>query len=226
MLSRYTSPKILDFGCGYGQSTTELISEGFDVWGVDISAAEIERAPREIRDRLTVLDEDGRAPFPEGHFDVVYSMTVFEHVADLETAVAEIVRLTAPGGVGAHEWPAKWTPIEPHLRMPFVHWLPKNGIRRAAIHAFIKVGIGPPWPPELPKEATRRELAEFEYRYSVARTFYRPFPAVTAAFHRHGFRTEFQRSKRLAKFGPAAPAAEWANREFRTARLVTFAPAA
>ncbi len=222
-ISGLPEPRILDFGCGYGRCTGELLAEGFDVWGADISAAEIEKAPIEIRNRLTLL-QDGRAPFPDGHFDVIYSQAVFEHVANLEAAVAELVRLTAPGGMGFHEWPAKWTPVEPHLRMPLVHWLPKNRIRRATIHAFVWVGVGPPWPLELPEGAGRRALAEFEYRYSVAQTFYRPFERVAIAFRRHGFKAEPWQSERFEMLGPAAPLAEWANRTFRSARLVTLAP--
>lgn len=37
-------------------------------------------------------------PFPDGHFDFIHGNTVLEHVRDTEKAVAELVRVLAPGG--------------------------------------------------------------------------------------------------------------------------------
>ncbi|NIU60939.1 MAG: methyltransferase domain-containing protein, partial [Pseudomonas stutzeri] len=39
-----------------------------------------------------------RLPFPDATFDVVFSHEVLEHVADDRACVAEMVRVTRPGG--------------------------------------------------------------------------------------------------------------------------------
>jgi SAM-dependent methyltransferase len=211
------SARILDFGCGDGRSVVQLRNAGWDAWGVDIDAARIARAADSAR---LLLIDDGRAPFGDGSFDLVISNQVFEHVERLEPAVAEIVRLTKPGGLGLHEWPGKWRPVEPHLAMPFVHWLPKNRLRYAAIYAWATAGI---YPTSAPPKKTHRELAEIEYRYSVHQTFYRPVQAVAATLEAHGLEVEPVTHSRLEPMGlgPARSLAERAFRTFRTATLRT-----
>ena len=44
-------------------------------------------------DRILVI-EDGRIPFPDGHFDLVVSNMVFEHVEDLVAEVSIAVQIT------------------------------------------------------------------------------------------------------------------------------------
>ena len=68
---------------------------------------------------------DGRAlPFRDKSFDVVFSNSVIEHVGDRESQArfaAEVER------VGRRYWvqtPNRWFPLEQHLIMPAVHWLP------------------------------------------------------------------------------------------------------
>ena len=61
------------------------------------------RSPSQRRERGSPFHEfssfdGGRAPFPDGSFDLVFSYHVLEHVADVEASVAEIGRLVRPGG--------------------------------------------------------------------------------------------------------------------------------
>ena len=136
---------------------------------------------------------DGRIPFDDGEFGFVFSNQVVEHVADLDDVVAEVARVTASGGLGLHDWPGKWRPVEPHYGAPFVHWLPKTRVRLAAMRAL---GCGN------------------QYRYSVEETFYRPHWIVWQAFDRAGFETEWVRHPKCPPLmGPA----------FRAVRQVTLA---
>jgi SAM-dependent methyltransferase len=70
---------------------------------------------------------DGRAlPFRDGAFDVVFSNSVIEHVGDAESQ-ARFARETMR--VGRRFWvqtPNRWFPLEQHVLLPLVHWLPRS----------------------------------------------------------------------------------------------------
>jgi SAM-dependent methyltransferase len=70
---------------------------------------------------------DGRAlPFRDGAFDVVFSNSVIEHVGDSESQ-ARFAREAMR--VGRRFWvqtPNRWFPVEQHLFMPLLHWLPRS----------------------------------------------------------------------------------------------------
>ena len=88
--------RVLDVGCGVGQVVATLAREGFDAWGVDVAEANITRS-RQLTDRCRWYDGN-RLPFPDGHFASVGALNVLEHVQEPEAFVAEVVRVTAPGG--------------------------------------------------------------------------------------------------------------------------------
>lgn len=196
--------RVLDYGYGFGRTLSELLEAGFDAYGVEISQDELDRChdPR-VRERMRLVDE----PFPDEHFDLVISYMVLEHVADLPAFVRDVARLTKRGGVGLHEWPGKWRPVEPHYRMPVVHWLPKNGVRRAAITTLAYAGM---YPPDMTPGRSRSDVAEETFRYSTEETFYRPARKVAAAFAGAGFDTRW------------LPHPRWAGPLVRTLRTVTL----
>lgn len=83
MLRYDKSKRILDIGCGNGQIARALISDGFDVIGIDASQTGIEIANRKHPGRFFVHDvsED---KLPEGvgdkPFDIIISTEVIEHL--------------------------------------------------------------------------------------------------------------------------------------------------
>ena len=77
--------KILDFGCGYGRISNELVESGYvDVTGVDPSRGMIERGMNTSPD-LILLHSDGiNLPFDEHTFDVVVSCAVLTCIPSSE----------------------------------------------------------------------------------------------------------------------------------------------
>ncbi|HEY2185525.1 MAG TPA: hypothetical protein VGH39_11070, partial [Xanthobacteraceae bacterium] len=80
--------------------------------------------------------------------------------------------------------PGKLRPIEPHLFMPFVHWLPKRPVRKWLIRGFVGCGIEPRW--DWLAAATARKKAQAYYEFCINETFYRPFHQVRRSFNRVG----------------------------------------
>ncbi|MFA5166916.1 MAG: class I SAM-dependent methyltransferase [Candidatus Omnitrophota bacterium] len=88
--------KILDVGCGKGFLLYDFtkVVPGIDVTGIDISRYAVENAKEEIRGRLKVGNATA-LPFPDNHFDFVFSITTLHnlHCYDLDKALREIQRV-------------------------------------------------------------------------------------------------------------------------------------
>ena len=124
--------RMLDFGCGVGHSVRNLVeAHQLDAYGVDVYefwGAEHEHyyeqspvPPPAIAERLHKLHApDYRIPFPDNHFDLVFSNQVFEHIADRRPAFAEISRVTKPDGLALQIFPGPWKLREPHIGLPLI----------------------------------------------------------------------------------------------------------
>jgi SAM-dependent methyltransferase len=92
----------LDFGCGCGRLARPLIESGIpkSYAGVDVDAAQIAWAARNLPGRFDVMRPDPPLPFGDGSFDVVLAVSVFTHFTEAEQFawLAEIRRLLKPGG--------------------------------------------------------------------------------------------------------------------------------
>jgi SAM-dependent methyltransferase len=183
--------RVLDWGCGRGRLVADLLGRNVDAYGVDIDAGALDNgrpyfaALGEDADRrLCRLDGGLRTGFPDAFFDVVVSDNVLEHVADLDGVLAEIARITRRGGHGFHIFPARFLPVEGHLHMPLVHWIPKSPLRHAAIRCWVAIGVEPHWPEA--DSMSPAEKAGLYFRYSRDKTFYRSPAAILASCRRHG----------------------------------------
>jgi SAM-dependent methyltransferase len=117
---------ILDFGCGGGQRVHGLRRRGLRAFGCDIAlpALPVGHLAEHIRqDVVRAIDPAPyRIPFDDDTFDLVFSVTVFEHVMDYDTVLAEIRRVLKPGGISIHVFPGPWQFLESHV---FVPWASK-----------------------------------------------------------------------------------------------------
>lgn len=92
--------KVLDAGCGNGEFTAFIKNIGFDVVGIDIARAAIEKASNscpEVSFYIGSLEE--KLPFHEGEFNAIWSTEVLEHIFDIHSYLSEFNRVLNEGGV-------------------------------------------------------------------------------------------------------------------------------
>ncbi|MEV5594438.1 class I SAM-dependent methyltransferase [Streptomyces sp. NPDC052496] len=94
---------VLDYGCGYGRLTAELVAAGYgDVCGVDVSRALVERGRREHPGVRVEHCPGLPLPFEGGSFGAALLFAVLTCVpgsGEQREIVAELGRLVRPGGV-------------------------------------------------------------------------------------------------------------------------------
>jgi len=113
--------KILDFGCGEGNTLRALHRLGYvNALGYDVGDSRGGTRWGADGDHITVGTLlNLRLPYEDNTFDLVISDQVFEHVQDQVRVFEELHRITKPGGHGMHIIPARYAPIEVHILVPF-----------------------------------------------------------------------------------------------------------
>ncbi len=96
--------RVLDVGTGEGQIARHLAQRGHSVTGVDPVMGQVAEATA----RPTDPDATGTAryalagaadlPFADGSFDGALACLVFEHIDQVDEAIAEVARVLKPGG--------------------------------------------------------------------------------------------------------------------------------
>ncbi len=183
---------ILDFGCGRGRSALKLRLEGYNAFGVDTDSEPIQNGiplfskfGHDGKKILSTIEVNCKTHFPDGHFDIIFSEQVVEHVSHLDLFLREVGRLTKPGGINYHIFPYKFHFKEQHLYMPVIHWLPKNKLREAFIFFYVLLGVEPHWKELEGKNI--REKANIYYNYSISKTFYRTNTSLKKLFKGNHF---------------------------------------
>jgi len=94
---------VLDVGCGIGGSSRILAKDyGFAVTGVTISPQQVKRAQELTAEGLNaqfLVDDAMHLSFPDGSFDVVWSIEAGPHMPDKAIFAKELLRVLKPGGV-------------------------------------------------------------------------------------------------------------------------------
>jgi len=110
--------RLLDLGCGFGRHAFEGFRRGGHVVACDLAVDEL----RECMALFAAMRDQGEAPgstgaaavrgnalhlpYADGAFDRIIASEVLEHIDDDAAALAELVRVLAPGGTMAVTVPA------------------------------------------------------------------------------------------------------------------------
>lgn len=129
--------RVLEIGCGVGASAVYLANEyGCHVTGIDISERMIQRARQRAQankvEHLTTfrtanMDE---LPYPPNTFDIVFCESVLAFSKKKAKAVAEMARVTVPGGYVAINESVWLHPPTDEL----VEWFSQDMAAEATIH--------------------------------------------------------------------------------------------
>jgi 2-polyprenyl-3-methyl-5-hydroxy-6-metoxy-1,4-benzoquinol methylase len=136
--------RLLEVGAGSGLLSILLHKEGFDVTALDPAIAGFEplgRLAGAMRrwfhaESLPFLAMAAAQLDPQqhGHFDLIFSVNVLEHIPDLETAFRAIASVLSRSGKMVHTCPNYMVPYEPHYRIPLVPVFPR-------LTAFFKAAL-------------------------------------------------------------------------------------
>jgi SAM-dependent methyltransferase len=115
--------RILDVGGtpGYWHALADLyLADDVEITIVNLGQEERDDGNLRLR-----AGDACRLPFADDSFDIVHSNSVIEHVGrwpEMSLMAAEVRRLAPSYFV---QTPNFWFPVEPHFKLPIVHWLPE-----------------------------------------------------------------------------------------------------
>ncbi|MGH7509231.1 MAG: class I SAM-dependent methyltransferase [Gemmatimonadales bacterium] len=123
--------RVLDVGGGKRPAISPERKQelGLYVVGLDVSEAELAQAPPGAYN-ATVVGDVAAVSIP-GHYDLVFSRTVLEHVAHPAAAIANLAGVLVPGGIMAHVMPCRNAPFAILNR-----WLGNRTARRLLFAIF------------------------------------------------------------------------------------------
>jgi SAM-dependent methyltransferase len=125
---RSPSQRLLDFGCGYGDTSVRLAKIGYEVYGFDVSPVNIDAA-RAVSARYGFADRTHFSvqtaeslDYPDGFFDLIVGIDILHHV-DIPAALRECLRVLAPGGRAVFHEPVEAPLFEPLRNSRLGQWL-------------------------------------------------------------------------------------------------------
>jgi ubiquinone/menaquinone biosynthesis C-methylase UbiE len=96
--------RILDVGCGRGDTLRQLLEYGAEpelLTGIDLLDENVKQARRRSPHLQVICGSASRLPFPDSNFDLVLQFTLFTSILNDEVKraiAAEMTRVLAPGG--------------------------------------------------------------------------------------------------------------------------------
>jgi SAM-dependent methyltransferase len=89
---------LLDVGCGEGQLARPAAAAGLRVVGIDPSVAQAAEARRRGGGPVYAIGSATAVPLRDASVDAAVACLVFEHIPDVDAALAEVARVVRPGG--------------------------------------------------------------------------------------------------------------------------------
>jgi SAM-dependent methyltransferase len=178
--------RILDLGCGEGDSVRALRAAGYDAHGCDIGLRDTPGAKELIGAGFVkeIPMNPYRLPYDDGEFDVILSSEVLEHVMNYEDFIAESHRVQKEGGISLHIFPGPLTPLEMHVYVPLATVL--RSYPWLLFWAFLGIRN------EYQKGLNFREVARLNWNFLREHTNYPSTPTVRELFKRKFSRVEFR----------------------------------
>ena len=91
--------RLLDFGCGTGAHEDFAKSRGYEWWGINYKEGMAAGVREAFSHNERIFAYDGlNIPFADSHFDVVWSIQVFEHIQSIDGTFKDLHRVLKPGG--------------------------------------------------------------------------------------------------------------------------------
>ena len=178
---------MLDFGCGGGERVHEFRRRGYQAFGCDVMLpARPVGMLRDYIDARTVRPieiDPYRIPFDDHSFDLVFSITVFEHVRDYDSALAEIRRVLKPDGIAVHVFPSRWKFLETHVFVPYASVLQA----RWWLYLWAWLGVRN----RFQRGYSAKRTADVNYQFLKNETNYLTKPQIRAQVLRHFHECEF-----------------------------------
>lgn len=118
----------LDVGTGAGYMTRAMRAAGANCYGIEYDLSELTwrgEPPTGI-----AIGSALEMPFVDGAFDITFSSNVLEHVPDPWTMLAEMVRVTRPGGIIYVSYTNWLSPWGGHETSPWHYLGAERAIRR------------------------------------------------------------------------------------------------
>lgn len=117
----------LDIGCGNGGIAAAIACQVSTVTAVDPEEWQQWDIFRRDHENLFFINKKiEQLSLPSQSFDIVICNQVYEHVRDPNLLIKEIYRMLKPGGYCYFAGPNYLFPVEPHVFLPFIHWLPRS----------------------------------------------------------------------------------------------------
>ena len=165
--------EMLDHCCGDGLFASmawpwKKISAGCDIDLPSVQAAK----SLGIYGEVHAADAAKRLPFENGRFQLVFNNSALEHIPDVDGAIAEVVRVMAPGGSFVFNilndryfawWPMEQNTLDQYAKwQPFIHALSLEDWTKLVERHGLEVVSADEY---FPKQASRM-LARLDYCFS------------------------------------------------------------